>query len=351
MKKVLALLLVFVLLCGVTACSGTKEPAEDPTTTTTTPTTTAPSIQKDVNLLTGEAVTDGASNRPIAVMVPNDSKTIGNQAGIDKADLIMETETEGSIPRMMAVFRNVESLPEKIGPVRSARVPHISVARALGAVYIHYGGSLPARNILSTGVPTHLDGMYDSKNFWRDEQLKAAIDYVHSAAISQKGVMNRHEKGDFSTDAIKPSLFKFSDAVKTGETTAKTVQLRTTASHTVTFLYDEATGTYSKNIGKIDSCKPHKTIDGQQLTFANVVVLYAEKYSEATDNGKTTCNFKEGTGNGYIISAGTSREITFNRTLDTLSIMEKDGSDALLNKGKTYLFIVDKTLAGNEIFQ
>lgn len=350
MKKIVALALVLVLLCGMTACSKPEEPAEP--TTTPAPTTTTLNL-KGINLLTGEKASDSASSRPIGIMVPNDSATIGKQIGIDKADFIMETETEGSIPRILAVFRNVESIPDKVGPVRSARSPFIATARALDVVYLHAGGSLQARATLQTGVLDHFDALTDAKTFWRDDQLKAAIDYVHSVATSKEAISARLTKNNIRTEANQAFPFKFSETVKTGETAANTVQLRTTASHTVTFKYDAATKTYNKNVGKIETCKPHKTIDGKQLSFTNILVLYSTKLAEVTDAGKgNTANFENGTGKGYLISMGTCREITFNRTDSSIAIMEKDGTTtALLNKGKTYMFLVDKNLAGKEIFQ
>ncbi|MBQ9963532.1 MAG: DUF3048 domain-containing protein [Clostridia bacterium] len=349
MKKIVALALILVLLCGMTACSKPEEPSEP--TTTSAPTTTTQSL-KGINLLTGEKASDSSSSRPIGIMMPNDSKSIGKQIGIDQADFIIETETEGSIPRLLAIFRNMEALPDKVGPIRSARTPFISTARALDLVYVHVGGSLQARAMLKTGILDNFDAIYDSKTFWRDDQLKAAIDYEHSVATSGEAISARITKNNIRTEATQAFPFKFSETAKTGETPANTVQLRTTASHTVTFKYDEATKTYNKNVGKIETCKPHKTIDGKQLSFTNVLVLYATKFAEVTDPGKgNTCNFENGTGTGYLISMGTCREITFNRTDSSIAIMEKDGTTALLNKGKTYMFLVDKTLAGNEIFQ
>ncbi len=347
MKKVVALVSALVLLCGLTACSGPKKPAEPTETAPTTTTTTEFQPQKGVNMLTGQAAAEGSS-RPVAFMVPNDSISIGNQIGIDKADFIMETETEGAIPRLLAVFRNAESIPEKVGPIRSARSPHITVARALGALYCHAGGSVTALSTLDCNVLDHFDALYDSKTFWRDDQLKSAIDYVHSVASSSEAILAKMEKKSISKEAEKAFPFRFSETVKTGANPGTTVQLRTTASHTVTFKYDAETGTYDKYIGKIDSCKPHKTLDGKQLSFTNILVLYAEKFTEDYTN---TYNFYTGKGTGYLISAGTSRPVTYDRQVNNISIWDQDGSTALLNKGKTYLFIVDKKLAGNEIFQ
>lgn len=346
MKKILSLLLVLVLLCGLTACSGTKnDPATEPTETPTT-NVTAPVVPDGYNLLTGEySVEKGQSSRPVGVMIANDSATIGKQMGVDKAHIIVETETEGSIPRMMAVFANAESVPAKLGPIRSARSPFVATARALGVVYCHAGGSDPAKATLATNVLDHFDALADGKTFWRDDQLKNAIDFVHSVATSGEALKAKLDKSKYSAEATKDIPFSFGEAKGTGLGT--TVQLKTTASHTVTFKYDAEAKVYSKNIGKIDSCKPHKTLDGKALTFSNVLVLYAEKYSE---NG-TTYNFRTGVGSGYLISGGTSREIKYNRADDALSITETDGSKALLATGKTYIFIVDQVLKENVIFQ
>ncbi len=344
MKKIVSLLLVLVLLCGLTACSGGNKPTTTETTTTTT--VGAPTVPEGYNLLTGEySMEKGQSSRPIGVMIANDSATIGNQMGVDKADIIVETETEGAIPRLMAVFANAESVPAKLGPIRSARSPFVATARALGVVYCHAGGSDPAKATLATNVLDHFDALADGTTFWRDNELKNAIDFVHSVATSGEALKKKLDKSKYSSEAVKDLPFSFGEATGTGLGT--TVQLKTTASHTVTFKYDAEAKVYSKNIGKIDSCKPHKTLDGKALTFSNVLVLYAEKYSE---NG-TTYNFRTGTGSGYLISGGTSREIKYNRADDALSITETDGSTALLATGKTYIFIVDQNLKDNVVFQ
>lgn len=345
MKTAISLLLVLALLCGLTACSGAEdEPIAESTTTTATTTTTAPT--KDLNPLTGEYTLEkGQSSRPIGIMIANDSDTIGNQAGLDKADLIVETETEGAIPRLMAVFANAESIPDKLGPIRSARSPFVASARALGVLYCHAGGSVAAKATLQTNVLDHFDALTDSKTFWRDTQLKNAIDFVHSVATSGTALKAKLDKSKYSDESVKAFPLSFGEVTGTG--LGATVQIKTTASHTVTFKYDAESKTYSKNIGKIDNCKAHKTIDGKALTFSNVIVLYAEKYAE----NSTTYNFRTGNGTGYLISGGTSREIKYTRSDDSLSITETNGSKALLKTGKTYVFIVDQNHRNNIVFQ
>ena len=352
MKRLFALLSVLALLVGMTACS--KAPSDTDTTTTTEPTgsttTTVVTTPNGYNRLTGKTDLTGTLDRPIAFMVPNDSKTIGNQPNIDKADFYMECETEGAIPRMMVAFSSIDRVPDTYGPIRSARVPFVATARALGAVYVHCGGSSPADEILKTGVLDRVNAISESSTlFWRDPTLKSRIDYVHSLVTGREKLKARIEQKGFSLTGVKNAPFSFGD--KRGADTAAKVQLNTTPSHRATFIYDEATGLYGKNIGKMESCKPHLSMEGNQIKVANVLVLFAEKYVDLKNSGGTIYNFREGTGRGYLISGGTYREIAYTRTADSLSVQELDGTTAQFAQGKIYMVLADHSLKDTVIFQ
>lgn len=354
MKRILSLSLVAVfLLLSLVGCNKDGNDTTSSTTgsvTTTTTGTTALSVPAGYNILTGEnSLAENAPTRPVGVMIANDSLTIGNQAGIDKADVILECETEGAIPRLLAMFASSANVPKKLGPIRSARSPFVATARAFDLVYSHAGGSGPALSTMKTGVLDHFDALADSNTFWRDPQLKAAMDTVHSVATSGEKLTAKLEKSSYSTTLRKKAPWNFGSV--TGSGLGTKVQLKTTPSHTVTFIYDDATKTYGKNIGKMESCKPHKSIEGNQIKVANVIVLYAEKYVEGTyDNGTVLYNFRSGKGNGYVISGGTSRAITFDRTDDSLVLTEENGGTVQLATGKTYICLADKNLASNIIF-
>lgn len=345
MKRLLCFVIVGVLLLSCAACGAQQEtPTTTTTTTPTTTTTTKPAPVMDYNLLTGEYdLEKGAPNRPIGFMVPNDSKTIGHQPHIDKADFYMECETEGAIPRMMAMFASIDRVPDTYGPIRSARVPFVATARALGAIYVHCGGSAPADAILKTGVLNRINAISESSSlFWRDPTLRSRIDYVHSLVTGRDKLKARIEQKKFSLNKVKDVPFTFGE--KTGTQAAMKVQMNTTPSHRATFIYDEETGLYGKNIGKMDSCKPHLSMEGNQLKVANVVILFAEKYVDGNSKGGTLYNFKEGTGKGFLFAGGTYREIAYTRTADSLSFQELDGTGATFAKGKIYMVLADKSL-------
>ena len=288
-------------------------------------------------------------DQSVAVMITNEPGIIGNQYGIDKADFYMETEAEGGVARMMAVFANAARIPDKLGPIRSGRTPFISTANALGAVYVYSGATSYVQNVIKTTPNFNSITNTDKVTLWRDAYLKANANVSWNTLITGgEQLAKKIAQSKFSNTAIKTIPFTFGE--KTGDITASTVQLKSTASTNVTFIYDAETGLYGKNNGKAASCKPQKALQGDQIKVSNILILHAEKYVEHKDSKYTWYNFR-GEGTGYLISNGKARQIQFTRSIDSLNIMEMDGSKAAFATGKTYMFLTDKKLASDLIFQ
>ncbi len=345
MKRFVALFLATCLLIvGVCGCAPQGGDTPNGTTTGGTTTTTMPSQDgKLLNVLTGEfSLNEADGNRPVGIMVPNDGTTRGNQAGIDKADFILESETEGAIPRLLAIFGNAASIPEKFGPTRSARSPFVRMARGIDAIYCHAGGSPVALQTLKSGVMTHIDALADSKTFWRDSELKSIMDTVHSVATSGEKMVARIQKSGYSTTASKQP-FTFGEVA--GTQSAQKIQLRTTANHTVSFVYDSAAKTYGKQIGTLENGKAHKSLEGKQIKVTNVVILYAQKNVESVTAKTTTYDFATGNGKGYMFTGGKMRPIKFTLQADGFTLTEEDGSPVKFAVGKTYMCLSDQNLA------
>jgi len=78
-------------------------------------------------------------------------------SGLSQADFILEMPHRAAhdIPRIMGVFQC--NTPELIGPMRSGRTDHISVAGSLDAVFVPWGGSSVGKELLKKGVIDHID--------------------------------------------------------------------------------------------------------------------------------------------------------------------------------------------------
>lgn len=108
---------------------------------------------------------------PIAIIIDNLSSS-WPLFGLDKALVVYEAPVEADITRLLAIF-NQDFLPQKIGPVRSARPYFADWAAEYKGIFIHAGGSPQALN----NIKSHLYDFYnldevsgDGIYFWRDAQ-------------------------------------------------------------------------------------------------------------------------------------------------------------------------------------
>lgn len=106
--------------------------------------------------ITGEAC-DNYNKRAFGVMLNGDESARKYFANITLADFVAEVphRAEHGQPRILAVYGC--NTPETIGPMRSGRVDHISIATSLDAVYVPWGGSSIAKALLKKGGIDQID--------------------------------------------------------------------------------------------------------------------------------------------------------------------------------------------------
>jgi len=216
--------------------------------------------------LTGVEVEPGenpAERRVLSVKIEN-SPAARPQTGLDKADIVYETLTEGGITRFNALFHS--QLPEEVGPVRSARMSDTQLVPQYGALFAHSGansGVLAA--IRSAGLQV-VDHSSASAAYRRDRSRQAPHNlYMNPARVLQIAV----EKGYPSTQELRG--LQFSPSVDSTVTVSQVVIPFSTV-NSVTWVYDAATGTYLRS----NNGKPHVDREsGAQYSATNVVVIWA----------------------------------------------------------------------------
>jgi len=337
---ILAACAIMVLLsaCGNTTVvdSDVSTDASATKATSTTGTTKPP---MDTNPLTGIAdIKPGEGTRPVAIMIGNNDKS-RPQLGIEKADAYFEAETEGGITRIMAVFSGASRIPDKLGPIRSARTPFIKIAESIGAIYCHAGGSSTGLDLLKTADVNSINALNGSSSsaFWRDATLRNTKGQEYSLLTSGSKLSAKINSLKLSASPTKPSPFNFNNSVK-GSGLGQKVQIHMSGAQTVSFTYDSETGLYLKSNGTLEKGVPHKSESGVTLSAANVIIMYDEKYSE----NERTIGFRLISGTGVLVSGGTSRQIRWNRTKDRLQFTEADGTTLNLATGRCYVCLTDK---------
>lgn len=357
MKRLFVTAVAAALLCGMTGCSGDQLPVSSsptttaPVTSTTAPATTATPRPEYRNPLTGLADVDSDQTRPVAVMIANDSNTWSYQYGLEDADMLIEGETEGGITRIMAVFADASRIPDKIGPIRSARSPFVKLAVALDAVYCHCGGSLGGQAALQNSGLADIDD--DGSTYWRDSYLAGAIDGWHNLLTSGDRVAATMESRDIRQTRNNPAPFGF--GTKTGDKKATAVQITLSSAQTVSFRYDEEDKLYYKRNGTLSGGSAHMTASGEQLNAANVIVIYDYRYAEETPStssqGVYVYGYELRSGSGKLMTGGTARDIQWSRTDGGLKFTETDGTQLSVSKGRTYLCFASSDYASGLIIQ
>ena len=349
MRKTSIVLSILCIIGMLAGCKTAKDPASagthkvEQTTTQTQKTTTTTKPQFDVNYLTGEKdIVVGQEQRPVGIMVGNNAKS-RPQYGLNKADMLVEAETEGGITRIMALFSNADRIP-KIGPVRSARTPFVTIATTMGAVYCHAGGSVAALKAIKNNTIANInalvyDGGMENKNnntFWRDRTLFNQKGQEYSMLTKGENVAYRMKKMGYRTTATKTAPFTFGDSGFAGA--GNQLQCKMSWTDTVNFRYNSNTGKYTKYLGTLAENTAHKLADGGKIEVRNVLVIYADRYNE----NNTTINFTLNTGSGVALTGGKSSPMKWTFGSQGLSFKQDNGAALQLTPGKTYICIVSK---------
>jgi hypothetical protein len=188
---------------------------------------------------------------PALIQVPNDPGA-WDQSGLQSADMVYEYATEGGIPRFTAIFTKV---PDKVGPVRSARLISIKLTR-------HYRGMLYLSG-MSEGTFAVLNRdpvstFFDTQGYYYRTNDHRAPDnlYINADAIQRAEPTT---SAQFSMPTGRPLL--------SGGQAATDVSV---PEHSAAYSFDSGTKTYDK------SEEGHKFGDasvGQPLRISMLIVL------------------------------------------------------------------------------
>lgn len=303
------------------------------------------------NYLNGKTVTEEEQKkRPVALMINNIERCLP-QAGITAGDMFYECSAEGGITRIMMLTTDYENLPE-IGSIRSSRDYFIDFIANHDAIYIHAGGSAQAYEKIAWRKINNLDGvnMYIPNMFYRDSWRYNNMGMEHSLMTTGENIAAGIEymgyRTELAADYISPFAF-FDETVDNHlkGSPASHVRMQSTSVQTVDFVYDETSGEYLRYqyYGK-----PHVDANNdEQLSVKNVLILFTDIHPIPGDTyGRLTVG-TVGSGQGYYITNGKRKVVNWSREGKTtpLHLEYRNGDELILNCGKTFICVVDNTVA------
>lgn len=344
MKKLSAILLSLCLALTFFGCSAKTDDTQ--TSSSTSEPTTQP--VKIVNPLTGEEDynENAVGVRPVAVVVEN-TKSARPQWGITTPDIIVEGEVEGGISRMLWLYADYTSLPEKVGPLRSARPSYVKFSELFDSIYIHWGGSHSKGNytggyetIKKDGV-NDLDGMGGGKLFGRDT--------TRNVSSEHRGIMYGKKLAEVIKDKGYRTKVNESTTSLSFSDDASSAALGSELSDKVSIKFSSRTDTrkFTYNSEK----QAYTTKDWQtDVSFKNVIVLMDNtKYITTPYKGSTTTylNYTLQSGTGYYFANGTKLAINWSAKGGKLELTDANGKAITLSTGKSYIALASSNNGGS----
>ena len=375
MKRLLlviaALLSLTVLM---TACKKDGDTISTPAASESTAAQATPAPTElppyEANVLTGEPKgADYPEGQRITAVMVNNIVAARPQRGLSKADILFEIKVEGGITRFMPVFTDYKKIGE-IGPVRSGRDQFLQLLMPWDILYYHDGESIFCTQFVSVYGYSGLN--IGGKNYFKTpihpivshrNNRGRDVAYEHTEFTSGKEICKAASDAGISLYApSEGTFFHFADyrtdevnKLK-GESSAKKITIVHSESYRTSFSYSALSHTYAMQMYNSSKKATENTVDeltGEQLTFENVVVCFADMDAYAGDSHDVQeVQYIKG-GDAYLFTRGCVQVGRWEKTYPTnpLKLYTKSGEEMTLNRGKTYFALVDEDERSNFSYQ
>jgi len=198
-------------------------------------------------------------------------------AGFSEADIVVKMPAfTGSVTRLMGVY--ICNIPKEIGAIRSSRHDYISVAKGLDAVFIHWGGSHFALDLLREKVIDNYDCM--TGNYCARWDVSGKMRLEDTGHITGENVLKMMGDKGYRMDG------KFSGYAHQGEAP---IEERPNGGHLrvafkkpydAEYDYDKESNSYLRIWGEENDVDRN---NGKRVAPKNIVVMFSESSQITTE--------------------------------------------------------------------
>ena len=293
---------------------------------------------KKISPLSGVSC-ENYNRRAFAVMLASDNQT-RPLSGLTEAEIIFEMPVvTGGITRLMAVY--LCQIPKEIGSVRSARHDFIPLAMGLDAIFVHWGGSHFALDILKGGIMDNINALSNSYGaFYRKKWIPKPHNgftsrerLINSAAKLGYRLENQFKGYPFQNQKPKDKSQKFNNNQKIS------LEIGYPYPYNVRYEYDPENNSYWRWRGG------RKEIDkntGKQIAAKNIVIMRASsrqiegQYNDVDIEGAGECRIYN---NGTFIQ-GTWKKEKSNKA-SKLYFLNKKEEEIKFVPGQIWIEIIE----------
>ena len=219
---------------------------------------------------------DNWSKRAVAVMQPSDVQA-RPAAGFSEADMVIEMPAfTGSVTRLLGVY--LCNLPKEIGAMRSSRHDYIHLAKGLDAVFVHWGGSHFALDLLKEKVIDNYDCM--TGNYCERWPVSGKMRLEDTGHITKENVLKMMTDLNYRTENKFVGYPHQAEAPLEQRPSGGSLRVAFKKPYDADYQYDKNTNSYLRWWGsEVDNDRNN----GQRIAPKNIVVMIASSEQITND--------------------------------------------------------------------
>jgi hypothetical protein len=289
--------------------------------------------KKATSVLSGREGIDG----PVLAVKIDDTNAAHPQIGVEDAEIVYIEQVEAGLTRLAAIYSTV--IPQRIGPVRSARISDIDILNQFGRVAFAYSGAqrkllpvIAAANLEDLGAQRQSPTIYTT-----DPARRSPFGMVLRADL----LMQKIKDNNLPVDLAKSVGFVFGDLPEGGKPVQQVVINWPSATYSAQWSEKESRWHLSHN-GKLNLADSGVVLGPTTLVIQMVKISpseYGDKFGGITPLSETV-----GTGKAYVLRNGEVFSATWNRPFPdsgtTFSLA--DGSTMNFAAGQIWVALTDR---------
>ncbi len=220
------------------------------------------------------------NRRPISVMQPSDIQA-RPAAGFSEADMVIEMPAyTASNTRLMGVY--ICNIPEEIGAIRSGRHDNIHLAKGLDAIFIHWGYSIFAENLLAKKIVDNVNCLVSP--YCDRRQATGQMRVEDTGRITKENVLKMMESSGYRKENTFAGYPHQDEMAPNQRPSGGNLRVAFAKPYDAEYNYDKNSNSYLRVWGGTDDTDRN---NGQRIAPKNVVVLMARSEQITLDQNYT----------------------------------------------------------------
>ena len=285
------------------------------------------------NVLSGR---EGSNGLVLAVKI-DDTNAAHPQIGLEDADVVYIEQVEGGVTRLAAIFSSV--IPERIGPIRSARISDIDILAQYGRVAFAFSGAqkkllpvIDAANLQNLGAQAQPPSIYTT-----DPNRVPPFAMVLRADLLMAKVVEKN----YQITTANNVGWSFGDAPQGGKPTESVIMHWPAARYSAAWSESQSRWLLSHN--SESDVSESGIVLGPTTLVIQMVSITDSEYRDKV-GGITPFSQTVGNGRGFILRDGKTFNALWSRASEGVGTTwtSSDGKEIKFAPGQIWVALTDK---------